>query len=163
DPDMSDLLQNFVVDVTTDVIGALDDQMSVESAHWQICSRFTSSETNIQPIRKEYCRSRPVARYVRVKIIGSAKLTLCEVEVFGESANIAKLKPAEQSSEAKVQSTIANAVSIGETGAGLAVDGNTDQLDIAECATSSTTVQSNLTWAVDLRGDFLIEEVFIYG
>ncbi|MEX2214311.1 MAG: PVC-type heme-binding CxxCH protein [Phycisphaeraceae bacterium] len=92
-----------------------------------------------------------VGRFVRVELPGNGTLTLVEVEVYSAGANVARGKPAKQS-------TVAN----GGT-ADKAVDGNTNTVFGAGSATHTNENSKNPWWEVDLGAEYAIDSIKIWN
>ncbi|MFQ5734851.1 MAG: DUF1549 domain-containing protein, partial [Planctomycetaceae bacterium] len=92
------------------------------------------------------------ARYVRVELPGNRKLlSLAEVQVFRAGKNVARGKPARQSS------TDYNGP------AKLAVDGNTDGDYAKAKSTTHTKLENNPWWEVDLGGPLPVGNVVLWN
>ncbi len=93
----------------------------------------------------------PRARFIRVELPGTQRvLSLAEIQVFGETENIARTGKASQSS------VDANA------GAQLALDGITDG-DFGVSSTTLTQAEDNPWWEVDLGAEMPLEEIAVWN
>lgn len=93
------------------------------------------------------------ARYVRIELLGPKRaLTLAEVEVFSGGENVAKKKPATQSS------TVYGCV------AGRAVDGNTkNEFRKGRGSITHTSGEINPWWSVDLQQEYPVEKIVVWN
>ena len=92
-----------------------------------------------------------VGQFVRIELPRNGTLTLAEVEVFSLGGNVAKGKPAKQSS-------IANSA-----GAERAVDGRTDGVFNNGSATHTNENEKNPWWEVDLGADQPIDAINVWN
>lgn len=93
----------------------------------------------------------PKARFIRVELPGSQRiLSLAEVEVFSEGANLAG------SGESTQSSTVSDA------GAGRATDGNQDG-DFEDGSVTMTEPQGDPWWEVDLGKEIPVDEIVIWN
>ena len=110
--------------------------------------RFTAARTG--SVRKV---DRIPARHVRIELLGPKRaLMLAEVEVFSDGQNVAKKKPATQSS------------TVYGCAAGRAVDGNTqNQFRKGHGSITHTNGEINPWWSVDLQQEYPVEKIIVWN
>jgi len=93
------------------------------------------------------------ARHVRIELLGPKRaLTLAEVEVFSGGENVAKKKPATQSS------------TVYGCAAGRAVDGNTqNEFRKGRGSITHTSAEINPWWSVDLQQEYPVEKIVVWN
>ncbi len=113
---------------------------------WQ--RRHTAAEVEKTVAASEYPQSQTVGRYIRVSLAEKGFITMSEVEVYSQGANIAAGGQATQSSN------------YGKNTAQRAIDGNKDGT-FASC--SSTSGGDTPWWELDLGAEYGIDHIVIYN
>ncbi|NMO22241.1 Vps62-related protein [Pyxidicoccus fallax] len=131
----SDRLQNFRVRVSED------------GTNWH-----DYSFAGVAPTQSTFTINRS-ARYVRVQLNGTNALSLAEVQVFPSTINLARGKPATQSS---------NYLAVGGE-ANLAVDGSVNGDFWGAYSTTHTHFQTQPWWQVDLQGSHALSTVVLHN
>jgi putative heme-binding domain-containing protein len=124
------------------------------AARFALYPKVKALLTGLPPeLAKTLDGNKPVAgRYVRVELTGPQRtLTLAEVQVFSDGANVALKKKASQSSTASGGA------------ASRAVDGNTNGEYNAGSSTHTNEGSENPWWEVDLGREFPVEKIVVWN